>query len=89
MKTLKVVIAALLISASAFAQNQVLPQRTIQYQAIAERIITQLQLLPGERVISVGMPGYMNEFQPHIRYAVMKAGGVDLGVIDVLKTRTA
>jgi len=78
--------AALSLSAVAAAQNQVLPQRTIQYQAIAERIVTQLRLQPGEKVISVAMPGYMNEFQPHIRYAVMKAGGVDLGVIDALRT---
>jgi len=81
-----VLLGALLTSASARAQNQVLPQRTIQYQAIAERIVAQLQLQPGEKVISVAMPGYMNEFQPHIRYAVMKAGGIDLGVIDVLRT---
>lgn len=77
---------SLFLGGAALAQNQVLSQRTIQYQAIAERIVTQLQLQPGERVISVAMPGYMNEFQPHIRYAVMKAGGVDLGVIDALKT---
>ncbi|MBM3515113.1 MAG: hypothetical protein FJX59_15590, partial [Alphaproteobacteria bacterium] len=70
----------------ATAQNQVLPQRTIQHQVIAERIVSQLHLEPGEKVISVAMPGYMNEFIPHIRYAVMKAGGVDLGVIEALKT---
>jgi hypothetical protein len=81
-----VFVSAMLLACPALAQNQVLPQRTIQYQAIAERIVTQLRLQPGEKVVSVAMPGYMNEFQPHIRYAVMKAGGVDLGVIDALKT---
>ncbi|MSO98880.1 MAG: hypothetical protein EXR11_11790 [Rhodospirillaceae bacterium] len=75
-----------LASTAANAQNQVLPQNTIPYQAIAERIVTQLMLQPGEKVISLAMPGYMNEFAPHIRYAVMKAGGVDMGVIDALKT---
>jgi hypothetical protein len=85
-KTLLAVVGLVALAHSAAAQNQVMPQRTIQYQAIAERIVTQLMLQPGEKVISVGMPGYMNEFQPHIRYAVMKAGGIDLGVIDVLKT---
>jgi hypothetical protein len=85
-KTLLAVVGLVALAHSAVAQNQVMPQRTIQYQAIAERIVTQLMLQPGEKVISVGMPGYMNEFQPHIRYAVMKAGGIDLGVIDVLKT---
>ncbi|MDX2225100.1 MAG: aminopeptidase [Rhodospirillaceae bacterium] len=71
---------------TAWAQAGTLPQHTIRHQAIAERIVAQLQLQPGERVISVAMPGYMNEFIPHIRYAVMQAGGVDLGVIDVLRT---
>lgn len=83
-KTLTVM--AFLLAHGAFAQNQILPQRTIQHQAIADRIVSQLQLEPGEKVISVAMPGYMNEFIPHIRYAVMKAGGVDLGVIEALKT---
>jgi hypothetical protein len=78
--------AALLTTAPAAAQNLSLPQNTIPYQAIAERIVAQLMLQPGEKVIAVAMPGYMNEFLPHIRYAVMKAGGVDMGVIDALKT---
>jgi hypothetical protein len=84
----RAILAAAMLAAGgpAAAQNQMLPQNTIPYRAIAERIVAQLMLQPGEEVISVAMPGYMNEFAPHIRYAVMKAGGVDLGVIDALKT---
>jgi hypothetical protein len=61
-----------------------LPQRTMQWQALAARIVAQLQLQPGERVISVAQPGVFEELVPQLRYEVMKAGGVDLGVIDVL-----
>lgn len=61
-----------------------LPQRTMQWPALAARIVAQLQLEPGERVISVAQPGVFEEIVPFIRYEVIKAGGVDLGVIDVL-----
>lgn len=79
------IIAVLCVADLAVAQNP-LPQRTIQYQALAERVVAQMKLEPGEKVISVAMPGHMEEFIPHIRYAVMKAGAIDLGVIDVLQT---
>ncbi|MCB2108982.1 MAG: aminopeptidase [Rhodobacteraceae bacterium] len=85
MKYILTLITAMM-AGQAFGQAGLLPQNSIHYQAIAERIVEQLQLRPGEKVVSVAMPGFMNEFIPHIRYAVMKAGGVDLGVIDVLKT---
>lgn len=68
---------------AAFAQAP-LPQHTIDYKAIAERIVEQLQLEPGEKVIAVAQPGMWEDFVPHFRYAVMQAGAVDMGVIDVL-----
>ncbi len=67
----------------AFAQAP-LPQRTMHWEALAQRIVDQLALEPGEKVISVAQPGMFDPFIPHFRYAVMQAGGVDLGVIDVL-----
>lgn len=66
------------------AGQPVLPQRTMQWPALAARIVAQLQLEPGERVIAVSQPGMFVELVPHLRYEVMKAGGVDLGVIEVL-----
>jgi hypothetical protein len=66
------------------AGQPALPQRTMQWQALAARIVAQLQLEPGERVIAVAQPGVFTELVPHLRYEVMKAGGVDLGVLDVL-----
>jgi hypothetical protein len=68
---------------TAYAQS-VLPQRTIDYKALAERIVEQLQLEPGEKVIALAQPGMFEEFIPHFRYAVMKTGAIDMGIIDVL-----
>jgi len=74
---------ALLIAGAAFAQKP-LPQQSMQWRALAERIVDQLQLEPGEKVISLSRPGMFDPLIPHLRYAVIKAGGVDLGVIDTL-----
>ena len=64
----------------AFAQ----PRLTLDYPAIAKRVVGQLTLTPGERVISVAHPGVFADLLPWIRYEVMRAGGVDLGVVEVL-----
>ena len=61
------------------------PQLTLDWSAMADRLVTQLALEPGERVLLVAAPGIFDELIPHVRYAVMRAGGVDIGVIDVLK----
>jgi hypothetical protein len=58
---------------------------TLDYAAIAKRLVQQLALKPGERVISVAHPGVFEDLLPHIRYEVMRAGGVDLGVLNVLR----
>jgi leucyl aminopeptidase (aminopeptidase T) len=60
------------------------PRLTLDYPAMAKRIVAQLALTPGERVLSIAHPGTFAELIPYIRYEVMRAGGVDLGVVDVL-----
>ena len=60
-------------------------QFSFDYPAIAGRVTQQLHLQPGEKVLIVAMPGLFEDLVPHLRHAVMKAGGVDLGVIDVLR----
>jgi hypothetical protein len=60
------------------------PRLTLDYPAIAQRIVAQLALKPGERVIEVAHPGLWEPLLPWIRYEVMRAGGVDLGTIDVM-----
>jgi len=75
------ILALTLVSAVVAAQ----PKLTLDYPAIARRIVQQLALKPGERVVSIAQPGIFQELVPHIRYEVMRAGGVDLGVVDVLR----
>ena len=60
------------------------PQLTLDYPAIAKRIVSQLALTPGERVVSIAHPGVFADLLPWIRYEVMRAGGIDLGVVEVL-----
>lgn len=73
--------AALLGSDSLSAQ----PRLTLDYPAIARTIVRQLALKPGERVMSIAQPGLFADLIPHIRYEVMRAGGIDLGVVEVLR----
>ena len=61
------------------------PRLTLDYAAIAKRIVQQLALRPGERVMSIAHPGTFDDLQPWIRYEVMRAGGIDLGVVEVLR----
>ena len=72
-----------ILSADCLSQN-VPPRLTMEWEALAEHLVGQLDLQPGERFVAVAHPGLFDELIPHIRYEVMKAGGVDLGVIDVL-----
>lgn len=72
--------------AIAFAATLVAqPRLTLDYPAIAKRLVQQLALKQGERVLSVAHPGVFDDLLPHIRYEVMRAGGVDLGVVEVLR----
>jgi aminopeptidase len=70
----------LLVAPPALAQSQL----TLDLPAIAERIVRQLDLKPGEKVLSLAQPGLMDALVPELRYAVIRAGGVDLGVIEVM-----
>ena len=73
----------LVVSASALSQT-VPPRFTMQWEALAAHIVERLDLQPGERFLAVARPGDFDELIPHLRYEVMRAGAVDLGVIDVL-----
>jgi hypothetical protein len=76
---------AVLIAVSAAALSQSVPPRfTMEYEALAAHIVQRLDLQPGERFLAVAHPGLFDELIPHLRYEVMQAGAVDLGVIDVL-----
>ena len=74
------IVAALVCGTTLVAQ----PRFTFDNSALAKRIVQQLALKPGERVASVAHPGIFADLLPYIRYEVMRAGGIDLGVIEVL-----
>jgi aminopeptidase len=61
------------------------PRLTLEYAAMARAIVRQLALQPGERVMSIAHPGIFEDLLPHLRYEVMRAGGIDLGVVNVLR----
>lgn len=84
MKRVTPLAAALVLIASlgagpALAQ----PRLTMQWEAMAERLVTQLAPEPGERILLVARPGQFDALIPPLRYALLRAGAVDLGVIDV------
>jgi leucyl aminopeptidase (aminopeptidase T) len=72
---------ALPLAATLVAQ----PRLTLDHGAMARRIVQQLALKPGERVMSLAHPGVFDDLLPYIRYEVMRAGGIDLGVVEVLR----
>ena len=61
------------------------PRLTLDYPAMARKLVGQLALKRGERVMSVAHPGVFDDLLPYIRYEVMRAGGIDLGVVEVLR----
>lgn len=83
MRPRPLVIAALTLAAAATLAAQ--PRLTLDYPAMAKRIVQQLALTPGEKVLSIAHPGVFEDLVPHLRYEVMRAGGIDLGVVDVLR----
>ncbi len=56
----------------------------LDWPAVAQKIVERMALEPGEKVLLVAHPDMFREIVSHLRYEVMNAGGVDLGVIDVL-----
>ena len=77
--------SALLLAVACAAAVLAQPRLTLDYPAIAKRLVQQLALRPGERVMSIAHPGTFDDLQPWIRYEVMRAGGIDLGVVEVLR----
>ena len=60
----------------------------LDWPALAQKIVERMALEQGEKVLLVAHPDMFRQIVPHLRYEVMKAGGVDLGVIDVLASST-
>src|SRR5499433_755942 len=60
------------------------PQLTLDWPALATKIVERLAPAPGEKILLLCHPGKFEELVPHLRYAIQKAGAVDLGCLDVL-----
>ncbi len=74
-------LVALFCACSAAAMARPFPQHTMDWAGLANAIVQRLQLEPGEEVVLVAHPDRFQPIIPHLRYAVMLAGGIDLGVI--------
>jgi len=61
------------------------PVLTMNWRAIANRIVKQLAPKPGEQILLVSRPGQFDELIPPLRYELARAGAIDLGVIDVIE----
>ena len=80
-----IVVAAALTAALGTGSAPAQPRLTMQWEAMAERLVTQLAPEPGERIVLVARPGQFDALIPPLRYALLRAGAVDLGVIDVVE----
>ena len=78
---LGLIVSSILCVAPAVAQ----PRLTMDWAAMAERLVAQLAPQPGERILLLARPGDFDDILPHLRSALMEAGAVDLGVVDVLE----
>ena len=78
-------LSLLLAAAPVLAQGPRLPQLTLDYPAMADKIVERLALLPGEKVLLLCQPGKFSEIVPALRYSLAKAGAVDLGCLEVLQ----
>ena len=81
MRTLYTAVAIAWLSLSPMLAQ---PSLTLDWEAMAERLVAQLAPEPGERILLVARPGNFDGLIPYLRYALLDAGAVDLGAIDVI-----
>jgi hypothetical protein len=60
------------------------PPPSLDYPALAERLVLHMALQPGEKVLLLSHPGDFEPLVPLLRQAVIRAGGIDLGNWQVL-----
>ena len=61
------------------------PRFTMNWNAIANRLVKQLAPEVGEQILLVSRPGQFDELIPPLRYELARVGAIDLGVIDVIE----
>jgi hypothetical protein len=78
------VVLLLSMTLSAAAQPAPPAPPSLDGSKIADKLVQQMALQPGERVLLLAAPGQFEALIPPLRLAVLRAGGVDLGVLTVL-----
>ena len=63
-------------------------RRILAWSDLARTIVARLSLEPGERVIVIAHPDMFQDLVPHLRYEIIRTGGVDLGVLNILASST-
>ena len=61
----------------------------LPWNTLAESLVKRMDLQAGERVMLLAHPGQFEELVPHLRLAVIRAGGIDMGCLDVLDSSVA
>ncbi len=74
-----------LLRATAVITTVASPPHDLDWPALADRIVRHMALQPGESVLLVAHPTTFAPLVPHLRLAVARAGGVDLGAVQVLE----
>ncbi|HKH44829.1 MAG TPA: aminopeptidase [Thermoanaerobaculia bacterium] len=72
-------LTALLIGLMLMSPSNLASLTPSDHQALADRIVQQMALQPGEKVLLLSHPGDFQPLVPLLRQAVIRAGGVDLG----------
>lgn len=85
MNTLRIARIVLALTAVAVrADGQTLARGAWDNEALARRIVRSLALEPGEAVVLLGHPQFATELVPPLRLEIVRHGGVDLGLLQVL-----
>jgi hypothetical protein len=58
-------------------------ESALEWQQLAERLVTQMDLRVGERVLLIGTRGRFDALVQHLRTLVAERGGIDLGAMSV------
>ena len=63
-------------------------RRILAWSDPARTIVARLSLEPGERVIIIAHPDMFQYLVPHLRYEIIRTGGVNPGVLNILASST-
>ncbi len=80
----RIITLALALAFPAALSAQTTARLSLDWQSLSDMVTRQMALEPGERVLLVAHPDMFQDLIGPLRRAVAVAGGIDLGVIDVL-----